>query len=178
MRKYRLAAAIPAAGLSSRKGAFKPLLQFGGETVIEASVSNALSAADHAFVVLGKRADELRELLAARFGERLSFAVNPDYASSDMLASIRIALALMDGYDAFFISPADMPLISPAVYKTLADAFRPDDGILMPVASGRRATPVVRIPILLVIMRFWDMDSMKGMIALHRTAQHLRCGHI
>lgn len=82
MMNNRFAAIVPAAGLSSRMGAFKPLLPFGSQTVIEASVENALSTAERAVIVLGRRGDEIRDLLMVRFGERLIFAANPAYAAA------------------------------------------------------------------------------------------------
>lgn len=138
----RLSAVIPAAGLSSRMGAFKPLLPFGGVTVAEASVGNALAAADKAVVVLGNRSQELRELLCSRFGDRLIFAENPDYASADMFASVKLGVRALPDCAAFFIAPADMPMIPPAVFRALSQAFDPErDEIIIPVVGGRRGHP-------------------------------------
>ena len=168
----RLAAIIPAAGLSSRMGTFKPLLSFGSQTVIEASVGNAVSAADHTVVVLGKRADEIRELLTARFGEKIRFAENPDYASTDMLTSVRIALALSEDCDAFFISPADMPMIPPSVYRKLARSFCPDDEILIPVSGGRRGhPPLISARLIPAVLAYDGEDGLRGFYRGHKVRE-------
>lgn len=138
--EYRFGAVIPAAGLSSRMGAFKPLLPYGGLTVIEASVGSAMPFVDTAAAVLGNRADALREVLG-RFGPRLTTAVNPDYAVTDMLASVKIGLRAMGECDAFFLLPADMPAIPAAVYEALIAAFDGTCDVIYPVCGGRRGHP-------------------------------------
>ena len=161
--KLRLAAVIPAAGLSSRMGAFKPLLPFGTQTVIEASVGNAVSAADRVVVVLGKRAEEIKALLSARFGEKIRFTENPDYASTDMLTSVRLALEAITDCGAFFITPADMPMISPAVYQVMARSFRCDDGIMIPVINGRRGhPPLISAQLIPDILAYDGADGLRG----------------
>ena len=139
--EYRFGAVIPAAGLSSRMGAFKPLLPYGDATVIEAAVGSVLPYIDSAVAVLGKRADELRAVLAERFGDRLTVACNPDYASTDMLASVKIGLRAMGECDAFFLLPADMPAIPSAVFEALTGAFDGTAEAIYPVMNGRRGHP-------------------------------------
>ena len=138
---YRFGAVIPAAGLSSRMGAFKPLLPFGAGTVIEESVASALPYADTAVAVLGNRAGELSALLCGRFGDRLTLAENPDYAVTDMLTSVKIGLRAMGECDAFFLVPADMPAIGDKVYAALIGAFDGSVDVIYPVIDGRRGHP-------------------------------------
>ena len=165
----RLAAVIPAAGLSSRMGTFKPLMTVGSQTVIEASVGNAVSAADHTVIVLGKRAGEIKELLTARFGSKIRFAENPGYAATDMLTSVRIALKETADCDAFFITPADMPMIAPSVYRELARSFCPDDDILIPVTDGRRGhPPLISARLIPDIIAYDGTDGLRGFYRGHR----------
>ena len=168
----RLAAVIPAAGLSSRMGAFKPLLPYGGGTVIEASAANALAAADQAVIVLGKRGDQIRELLSRRFGDRLIFAENPDYASTDMLCSVRIGLKAVKGIiDAFCIAPADMPAISPEVYSSLARSFH-DDEILIPTVHGKRGhPPLISARLIPEILCYDGTDGLRGFYREHKVRE-------
>ena len=163
VNRSRLAAVIPAAGLSSRMGAFKPLLPFGGEMMIEASVGNALSCAGHAVIVLGKCGEEIREILTARFADRMIFAENPDYASTDMLCSVRIALKAIGDCDAFYIAPADMPMISPDVYRMLAESFTEGDEILIPVTNDKRGhPPLIASRLIPDILAYDGTDGLRG----------------
>ena len=170
--KSRLAAVIPAAGLSSRMGAFKPLLPVGDKTMIEASVCSALSCADRAVVVLGWRGEEIREKLSERFAGRLIFTENPDYASTDMIRSVRIALEAIGSCDAFFIAPADMPMISPAVYRLLAASFTEDDGILIPVTDDKRGhPPLISSRLIPDILAYDGTEGLRGFYRTRKVRQ-------
>lgn len=136
-----IGAVIPVAGNSSRMGCFKPLLPFGNSTVIETTVSHALAYADTAVAVLGNRGYELRDLLSKRFDNRIRFAYNRDYASTDMLASVKLGLRELPDCRAFFLLPGDMPAIALEVFAVLTEAFRDSDEILIPVVDGRRGHP-------------------------------------
>ncbi len=140
-RQYRFSAVIPAAGLSSRMGAFKPLLPLGDRTVIEASVGSAAPYITTAVAVVGYRADEVKSALRKRFKERLVIAENREYASTDMLRSVQLGLQAMGECDAFFLLPADMPLIAPQVYEALIAAFDGESDVWYPVIGGRRGHP-------------------------------------
>jgi molybdenum cofactor cytidylyltransferase len=61
-----IAAILLAAGRSKRMGAFKPLLSFGKQTVIESCIDSLRRggvAAESIVVVVGHRADELKRRL-------------------------------------------------------------------------------------------------------------------
>lgn len=139
--KFRFGAVIPAAGLSSRMGAFKPLLPFGEQTVIEASVGSVMPYVSTAVAVVGFRGGEVAATLRDRSDPRLTIARNPDYAATDMLRSVQLGLRAMGECDAFFLLPADMPLISPAVYEALIAAFDGGCDVIYPVIDGRRGHP-------------------------------------
>jgi len=139
----RLLGLIPAAGLSSRMGAFKPLLPFGGGTVIEAAVSSLLEGGAAAVtLVTGHRAAEIESVLGAAFPGRVRFVRNPDYAATDMLRSVQLGCGALPPCEGFFLLPGDMPAVRPETLRTLA-ARRPKAGpyILFPVLEGRRLHP-------------------------------------
>ena len=140
-RFFRLKALVPAAGMSLRMGAFKPLLPYGGATVIENAVGAVLAVADEAVVVLGKRADEVSAVLMKRFGTRVRIVLNPDYASTDMLRSVQLGLAAIGECDGLFLLPGDMPAVSVGTLKALRDAFDGSADVLYPVMDGRRGHP-------------------------------------
>ena len=138
---FRFGAIIPAAGMSSRMGAFKPLLPFGDGAVIENTVGAVLPYAERVVVVLGNRAAEVREVLLKRFGDRVITAVNPDYARTDMLRSVQIGLGLLGGCDGFFLLPGDMPTVGGEVFASLIGAFDGGSRVLYPTFEGRKGHP-------------------------------------
>lgn len=143
MSVSRLAGLVTAAGMSSRMGAFKPLLPLGEHTVIEATVDSLLtSGAGSVTVVTGYRGDEVEVVLSQHFGEQVDFVRNGDYASTDMLQSVRLGCEALLLCDAFFLLPGDMPAAGEETFRLLADAWRETpDRVVFPTLNGRRKHP-------------------------------------
>src|SRR4051812_23604976 len=83
-------AIVLAAGLSSRMGAFKPLLALGGVSLVErviAAVSGS-GRVDRVVVVTGHRASEV----AAGVPMGVDVVVNAEYAKGEMLSSVKVGL--------------------------------------------------------------------------------------
>jgi len=128
---------VPAAGRSARMGGFKPLLRFGGSTIIETVVGNALAACARVLLVTGYRAEEVERLFSE---ERRVIPVRHAGWETGMFSSIQRAVALA-GADRFFVTPGDMPFIGPAVYRALL-ASVPAQAVF-PVFNGTRGHPVL-----------------------------------
>ena len=138
----RLAAIVPAAGLSSRMVRFKPLLPLGQGTVISRCLcAFRASQIDPIIVVTGKRGEEVAEAARAAGGRPVH---NPDYEQG-MYTSVRAGVAaLPDDADAFFMLPADIPLVRPETVDRLADAWeRTRPAVLYPRFRGERGHPPI-----------------------------------
>jgi molybdenum cofactor cytidylyltransferase len=136
-----LSAILLAAGQSRRMGAFKPLLPFGGRTVVEACVDN-LSAAgvEEIVVVVGHRGAEVRAQLAQR---RVRFALNEE-VGSEMAASIaRGVEELSAEARAVLIALGDQPAVTPEIIGRVLAAHRQTGARLcVPEYEGRGGHPV------------------------------------
>ena len=134
----RLAGIVLAAGLSSRMGAFKPLMEVDGRAMILRVIDGMKGAgASPVVVVTGHRHEELEAALSC---EGVEFAFNPDYAVTQQLESLRVGLAAVEGRaERIMISPADVPLVSPATIARLAAT--PGD-FVRPVWHGGVGHPV------------------------------------
>ena len=112
---------ILAAGLSSRMGAFKPLLHFAGVTVLEAVIGRMRSAGvGRIVVVTGFRGEELAEPIRSMGAEQVH---NPDFRG-DMSLSVRLGLeALMRGgpCSGVLLTPVDCPAVTAADYRLVAE---------------------------------------------------------
>nr|WP_320016359.1 NTP transferase domain-containing protein [uncultured Desulfobacter sp.] len=115
------AALIPAAGLSSRMGRYKPLLPLGRTTMIGTVIGLFKTAGiKEIIVVTGHNHDRLAPAVEAA-GARPLF--NPDYALG-MFSSIRTGVAgLPSGIEGFFLLPADIPAIRPATIGLICRKF-------------------------------------------------------
>ncbi|HLL72555.1 MAG TPA: nucleotidyltransferase family protein [Pyrinomonadaceae bacterium] len=156
------AAILLAAGRSRRMGAFKPLLPFGAQTVIEACVNNLLAGGcGEVVVVVGHRAEEVCAALAHL---PISFALN-DEAGSEMGTSIaRGVEALMGGgaesltnaraesfagdgeatAGALLIALGDQPAVTAKEIESIVAAHRRTGArLVVPVWRGRGGHPVL-----------------------------------
>lgn len=133
-----LAGIILAAGLSSRMGAYKPLLEVEGVSMVRHVVERMRQAgAQPIFVVTGHRRAELEAHLQ---GAGVQCIFNPDYATTQQLESLRLALAALPPETRrVMISPADVPLVRPETVRAL-QAVQAD--FVRPVYRGEVGHPV------------------------------------
>ena len=122
-------------------GAFKPLLPFGKQTVIESTIAYLRKGGvETIVVVLGHRADDLRAHLA---NLPVSFALNPD-PNTEMTASITVGLQKISEYEeATLIALADHPAVPPSVVSTLISEWQNGSQLLIPTWQNRGGHPVL-----------------------------------
>ena len=133
---------ILAAGLSTRMGEFKPLMPFRGKTLIENAIDSVLgSGAKQVVVVTGYRAEELEPLLAEKYGGCVILTRNPDFATTDMLHSIRVGCAAMPACDAFFLLPGDMPVVRESTFRKILQQRDGSLSVIFPTLDGYRKHP-------------------------------------
>lgn len=143
-------------------GAFKPLLPFGDRTVIECVINNLRAGAvDEIVVVVGHRAEEVRQQLKAL---DLSFAVNPD-PDSEMSASIALGVERVSSHaKALLLALVDHPAVPPEVIRTLIEEWKGGATLVQPEHAGRGGHPV------LIDMTYRDellaLDPAQGLRAL------------
>ncbi|SMY35485.1 NTP transferase domain-containing protein [Photobacterium andalusiense] len=109
---------IPAAGLSSRMGAWKPMLPYHGCTLLDVAIKHALQFCSRVIVVAGYRADEL--IRRYQHQPLIQVVVNAEYQQG-MLSSIQKGITAVTSAR-FFITHADMPCIDPQVFRMLLQA--------------------------------------------------------
>lgn len=158
----KLVGVILAAGLSSRMGAFKPLLEVGGQSMAMRVVSLMQSAgADPVIVVTGHRHEELETHLA---GCGVQFVYNPDYASTQQLESLQRALwALPKDCQRVLISPADIPMTRA---DTVSRLLTVQGDFIRPRCGERTGHPVLLSSKLIPYLLQYDgPGGLKGAVA-------------
>jgi molybdenum cofactor cytidylyltransferase len=135
-----IAAILLAAGRSQRMGAFKPLLPFGKQTVIEATIDYLRKGGvETIVVVLGHQAHELQEHLKDR---PVRFALNPD-PDTAMTASIAAGIEKIPASGATLVALADHPAVPPSVVSTLISQWQNGSKLLIPTWQNRGGHPVL-----------------------------------
>ncbi|MCY4018932.1 MAG: nucleotidyltransferase family protein [Chloroflexi bacterium] len=136
------AAIILAAGLSSRMVENKLLLPWvDGEPIISHVVKAYVDAGLGPIIVVTGREAAVVGAAVAAYGPTL--AHNPDFATGEMLSSVKVGLrGLREGLGAVFIQPGDMPCVTSAVIGQLGAAHAPGFNVA-PVYQGQRGHPVL-----------------------------------
>ena len=160
--KRGLSAVVAAAGLSSRMGAFKPLLPFDGTTVIRRCVERLQQAgAAELVVVVGHRGGEIAEELE---GTGASIVFNPDFRETQMFDSLCLGLrALRSPGGRVLLTPGDVPWVSAALIRSLAER---NGDFVCPRCGDRPGHPVAlaarHIPALLA---YGGEGGLRGAVA-------------
>jgi molybdenum cofactor cytidylyltransferase len=141
MKPGKMAAIILAGGLSTRMKQLKPLLSLGKSTIIDHIISSFSSTGLEIIVVVGFRGEEVK---AGIRHKKVLVITNHEYEKG-MFTSVQAGVRqLKPGTRAFFIHPADIPLIKPPTIKQLADIFDKNPGkIIYPVFNNKRGHPTV-----------------------------------
>ena len=143
------AALITAAGMSSRMGDFKPMLNIGSITIAQRVVATFQQAGvDKIVMVTGYNAVMLERHLA---GNGIVFLRNEAYETTQMFESACIGLRyLQDKCDRVLITPVDIPLFTAATVRTLMES---DALLASPAFEGAQGHPTMiassLIPVLL-----------------------------
>jgi len=142
-RTGAVSAIILAAGRSQRMGAFKPLLPFGSQTVVDHCVEHMRRGGVEMIIVvvgLGSRAEELKNHLD---NSTIIFAVNPD-PESEMSVSIACGVrALPAGIQAVVINPVDHAAVPPEIVATLVSEWQKGARLVKPTWQSRGGHPVL-----------------------------------
>jgi molybdenum cofactor cytidylyltransferase len=139
MSKARFAVVILAAGFSSRMKQLKPLLPLGNATITDFAVSTFQSLGVEVFLVVGYRKEDVISGINSR---GITFVNNPDFEKG-MFSSIQAGIKqLQKEFQAFFILPADIPLVEAATIKKIMGAgMAHPQRIIYPTFAGKRGHP-------------------------------------
>ena len=115
------AALIVAAGMSSRMGDFKPMLNIGSISIAQRVVATFQQAGVEKIVMItGYNAIQLEKHLS---GLGIVFLRNENYSTTQMFDSVCIGLRyLRDKCDRVLFTPVDIPLFTAATVKALLDS--------------------------------------------------------
>ena len=132
-------ALIVAAGMSSRMGDFKPMLNIGSITIAQRVVATFQQAGvDKIVMVTGFNATALERHLA---GNGVVFLRNENYETTHMFDSARIGLDyLKDKCDRVLFTPVDIPLFTAATVQALLASSAP---LAAPVCEGETGHPTM-----------------------------------
>ena len=159
------AAVIVAAGMSSRMGDFKPMLNIGSISIAQRIVATFHQVNINRIVVItGYNALQLERHLA---NQGLIFLRNEQYASTQMFDSAKIGLSyLRDKCDRILFTPVDIPLFTALTVEALLSS---EAELACPVCNGKTGHPLlIASSIVDTILSDCGEEGMQGAIS--------RCG--
>ena len=135
----RTGAVIVAAGMSSRMGDFKPMLNIGRISIAERVIATLQqSGVTEIVMVTGYNAVILERHLA---GHGIVFLRNEKYASTSMFDSACLGLAyIKDKCDRVLFTPVDIPLFTSATVRRLLES---DADLAVPVCESEPGHPIL-----------------------------------
>jgi CTP:molybdopterin cytidylyltransferase MocA len=165
MHEEKIAALILAAGRSSRMGAFKPLMPLGGQTVLEILINlyRSVEISDM-LVVLGHQAADVRPILEA---QGIPWTINEQY-DQGMFSSIQAGVKnLHPDCKAFFLHPADIPLVRPETINRLMNIRGGETtSICYPCHEGRRGhPPLISTALIPAVLAFDEPGGMRALLS-------------
>ena len=135
----QIGALIVAAGMSSRMGQFKPMLNIGSISVAQRVIATlSQSGVSKIVMVTGYNATILERHLS---GNGIIFLRNDHYETTQMFDSVKIGLRyLLDKCDKGLFTPVDVPLFTSRTVKTILDSGAP---LACPMCEGRQGHPIL-----------------------------------
>lgn len=158
-------ALIVAAGMSSRMGDFKPMLNIGAISIAQRIVATLRQAGVNKIVmVTGYNAAALEKHLA---NNGIIFLRNENYETTQMFDSAKIGLDyLKDKCDRILFTPVDIPLFTAA---TVSSIIASEAELACPVCDGETGHPImVATNLVDTILQDSGENGMKGALS--------RCG--
>ena len=135
----QVGAVIVAAGMSSRMGEFKPMLNIGSISIAQRILANFHQAGIKKIVmVTGYNATALERHLA---GNGVVFLRNEAYEITQMFDSAKIGLRYMkDKCDKVLFTPVDIPMFTASTVQALVES---NADLACPVCDGKTGHPIM-----------------------------------
>ena len=135
----QIGALIVAAGMSSRMGQFKPMLNIGSISVAQRVIATLQQAgATKIVMVTGYNATMLERHLA---GNGIIFLRNEDYETTQMFDSVKIGLQyLQDKCDKILFTPVDVPLFTAQTVNLLLES---GGELACPMCQEKQGHPIL-----------------------------------
>jgi len=172
-RSDNVAGVVLAAGMSTRMGSNKLLLDLAGRSVLHRAVATANAAGlDPVLVVLGHESERARAELGTL---PCTVVLNPEYQSG-VNTSLRTGIrAVPDHCPAAVVLLADMPLVDAAMLRTLVKQYREGSAPLV-VSSydGVDAPPILYDRALFPELRVLEGEGCGKKVVKRHTAEAIR----
>lgn len=166
-----IAAAILAAGTSSRLGRAKQLLQLDGQSLIRRVARTVVDTQiERVLVIVGRDAAAIE---AELYDLSVEIVVNSDWREG-MASSVRVGVAAAGEADALLLTPCDLPLLSVAHLRALIEQFERESTRI--VAS--RYNETLSAPLVIARELWPELLELRGDVGARRVIARHQAGFI
>jgi molybdenum cofactor cytidylyltransferase len=145
MTKRPIAGIVLAAGMSTRFGRLKQIIEFGKSNILSMVVDSTInSTLDKVVLVLGHEAEAVKNSLGEKLlNSKVLIIDNPNFKDG-MSTSLQKGLSVIcDDFPSIMILLGDQPLLNHNVINRILDHFNSTEKeICVPVYNGQRGLPV------------------------------------
>ena len=160
VRKKPTAGIVLAAGMSSRLGRPKQLLELGGKSVLEWTLNACMdSKIERIYLILGYKHQQVLEVLSEKIRHpRLNIILNQNYKKGQGASLQAGVLEIRDTFPSVMFILGDQPLVdSPTINHLLECFWASEKNICVPFYKNKRGNPTI------FSAMFYDkLSSIKG----------------
>ncbi|MDA3859949.1 MAG: NTP transferase domain-containing protein [Melioribacteraceae bacterium] len=140
---FSITGLVIAAGLSSRIGEFKPLLQYDGRTFLENIINKLDSICDQIIVVTGHNRTSIdTELNLSQNTNKIKTVFNKNYTDG-MFTSLQAGLAHANEKNWVLYHFIDQPAIPKLFYEQIISEIDDDFDWIQPTNNGKKGHPIL-----------------------------------
>lgn len=146
MSNTRISGLLICAGLSSRMGKFKPLMEYNGETFVNGITKKLLEVCDKVVVVTGYQKEKVEASINSQFSSLNSQLVtcvfNPVYEMG-MFTSLKTGVEHLKECEWILYHFVDQPFHKPEFYKAFIEQIDNEYGWIQPLFKSKFGHPIL-----------------------------------
>lgn len=158
MIKKEINGLLISAGLSGRMGAFKPLMQFNGETFVNCVTQKLLRICDHVIVVTGFQREKVESVCRLQSTEKIVCVFNPNYEIG-MFTSLKAGIEHLRNSNWVLYHFVDQPFFADEFYDEMILQISDNYDWVQPVHNGNEGHPVIFNKKIIDIIAESSLDS-------------------
>ncbi len=134
---------ILSAGLSTRMGEFKPLLNYNGLTFIENIINKTIDFVKSIFIVTGYNKNLIEDLIITKYLNKNVYLVYNENYKNGMFQSLLTGLSKIENNNYCLYHFVDQPTIPNSFYKNFIAQIDETNDIFQPVYKGKKGHPLI-----------------------------------
>lgn len=141
---HKITGLIISAGLSSRMGELKPLLEYKGKKFVERIIDNILPVCSKIVIVTGNKSDRIIDFISSAYASNNSIEMiyNHEYEKG-MFSSLKKGIADLKDHGWILYHFVDQPNLPEEFYNQFIEQIEDGYDWIQPTFKGRKGHPLL-----------------------------------